>query len=252
MRDCRKDADRYIAATKILGGATTIAQAPVEGLVRALIDITMTASSQGLRVIAETSTVTVAASTAGFSDEEISEVNRNIEQLQARVDKLVAEANRVDDELAEALSKVTDDGMKSVWKVSGADVDSFVVGALAGAKTDLLAKYGAQALTSADSSLRPWLTEINVLKLSRVGVVGNVAMMIPAIVSDVGGGDDVGVAVAKEAGGALAGIGAAAGTGALVGSVVPVGGTAVGAVAGVVVGGVVAVATSKGIGALFD
>ncbi|GAA1456518.1 hypothetical protein [Williamsia maris] len=252
LRHAKLKADQYIAAAKILGGAATIAQGPVEGLRRSLDVLRSDAGQHGLRIIDSSSTVAVAVSTAGWDDDEIKELNDALTKLQDRVNKLVEEANRVDDDLAKALKNLDDKKKDSVWDLSANDVNSFVVGELVAAKTDLIGKYGLKALENVDSSLKPWLKEIDVLKVTRLGVAGNVAMMIPAIISDVGGGDSVPVAVAKEGGGVAAGIATGAAVGMAAGSVLPGPGNLVGTVAGVVIGGLVATYTSKGIGALLS
>lgn len=252
MDDSVTSAERFVAATKVVGGAASMAQGVVEGLVRANIDIHMQASAHGFRINEAANTVEIAISTAHWSDEDFAQLKADQRALQARVDKLVDEANHADDELARVLSKVADDGKKSFWSVDGKDIDSMVVGALMGAKVDLLGDLGAKLLRDADSRLLPWLKEMDVLKVSRIGIVGNVAMMIPAIIQDIGNDDSVAEAVTKEAGGTAAGILAAAGAGALAGSVVPVGGTIVGGAAGVIAGSLVALYTSKKIGELFD
>ena len=81
---------------------------------------------------------------------------------------------------------------------------------------------------------------------------GGSPVLVVMLVSATVPGHPLTKAVTKELGGTLAGIGAAAATGAVAGSVIPGGGTAIGAVGGVVVGTGVALMTSKGIGALFD
>lgn len=252
MKDSVATAQRYVGATKVVGGAASMAQGVVEGLVRANIDIHMQASAHGFRINEAADTVEIAISTAHWSDEDFAQLKADQRELQARVDKLVEEANRADDELANMLNKVADEGKQSFWSVDAKDINSTIVGYLMGAKTDLLGDLGVKLLNDADSRLLPWLKEIDILKISRVGIAGNVAMMIPAIIQDVGNDDSIAEAVTKEAGGTAAGILAAAGAGALAGSFVPVGGTVVGGVAGVVAGSLVALYTSKGIGELFD
>lgn len=252
MRDSVEKAERFVGATKLVGGAASMAQAVIEGLVRALVDIRMRASAHGFRINDVAGTVEIAISTAHWSDEDFAQLKASQRELQARVDKLITEANHADDELARMLNKVADDGKKSIWAVDSKDVNSIVVGYLVGAKVDMLGDFGKALLKDTDSRLLPWLEEIGKLKISRVGIVGNVVMLIPAIIQDVGGGDSMTKAVTKEVGGTLAGIGAAAATGAVAGSVIPVGGTAIGAVGGVIIGTGVALLTTKGIGALFD
>ncbi|MBJ7291810.1 MAG: hypothetical protein JHC79_23130 [Williamsia sp.] len=248
LKYCKLKSDQYIAAAKILGGAATIAQGPVEGLRRSLDILRTDAQQHGLRIIDSSSTVAVAVSTAGWDDDQIKELNEALTRLQDRVKKLVEEANRVDDDLAKALKNLDDKKKESIWKVSANDIDSFVVGELVGAKTNLIGKYGLKALENVESSLKPWLKEIDLLEVSRLGVVGNVAMMIPSIISDVGGGDSVPVAIAKEGGGVAAGIGAAALAGGVAGSVLPGPGNIIGAGVGLAAGAVAAWWTSKKIG----
>lgn len=239
MKDTRSKTEGFVGAVKILGGVASTAQGAVEGLVRALVDIRVQASAHGFRINDAANTVEIAISTAHWSDDDFAQLKADQRELQARVDKLVEEANRVDDALAKALSSVGDE---KVTSESGAKLNSLVVGALVGAKTDLLAKYGSKVLDSVDSSLKPWLSEISVLKTSRIGIAGNVAMMIPSIMKDMGDGDSALKAITRETVGTAAGVGAAAGAswaagaaaGAVAGSFVPGAGTAVGAVAGVV------------------
>ncbi|WP_299575279.1 hypothetical protein [uncultured Williamsia sp.] len=240
MKDTHTKADGFEGAVKILGGAASIAQGVVEGLVRALVDIRIQASAHGFRINEAANTVEIAISTAHWSDEDFAQLKADQRELQARVDKLVEEANRVDDDLAKALSVVGDE---KVFSQSGEKLTSLVVGTLVGAKTDLLAKYGSKALEAADSSLKPWLKEISLLQTSRIGVVGNVAMMIPAVIQDVGQGDSVAKAVTREAAGTAAGVAASAGagwlasaaTGAIAGSALPGPGTVIGAGVGIAV-----------------
>ena len=248
MRDSVEKAERFVGATRILGGAATVAQGAVEGLTRTLTGIHLEASAHGLRINDAANSVEIAVSTAHWSDEDFAQLKANQRELQAQVDTLVATANRVDDELAHALAKISDDGKKSVWAINANDVNSFVVGALASAKTDLLSEFGERALAEVDGSLAPWLAKIGTVGVKRVGVVGNIAMMIPSIIADVGQGDKLHVAVAKEAGGVAAGIAAGAATGVALGTFAPGVGNVAGAVIGAIVGGGVSVFATKGIG----
>ena len=248
MKDSATKAERFVGATKVVGGAASMAQAVVEGLVRANIDIHMQASTHGFRINEAANTVEIAISTAHWSDEDFTQLKADQRELQARVDKLIADANQADDHLAKALKSVADDGRKSIWAMDAKQVDSAVVGALASAKVDLLGSYGKKALDSVDSSLLPWLKEIRYLKAAPVGIAGSVAMMIPGIIADVGDGDSVGKAVVKEAGGVAAGIAAGAAAGAGVGFILPGPGNAIGAVVGAVVGGYASVVASNEIG----
>lgn len=251
MKDSVTTAERYVGATRMLGGAATIAQGAVEGLVRANVDIQMQASANGFRINEAANDVEIAVSTAHWSDEDFAQLKANQRELQARVDKLVSEANRVDDELARALTKVADDGKRSVWAINANDVNSFVVGALASAKTDLLEEYGEKALAEVDASLAPWLAKVGTIGVKRAGVVGNIAMMIPSIIADVGSGDKLHVAVIKETGGVAAGIAAGAATGVALGTFAPGVGNVAGLVVGAIVGGGASLLATKGIGELF-
>lgn len=253
MKDSATKADRLVGATKMLGGAATAAEGLVEGLVRALIDIRMAASAHGLRINDAANTVEIAVSTAHWSDEEFAQLKADQRELQARVDKLIDEANRVDDELAQALAKVSDDGKKSVWSVDSKDINSYVFGYLTGMQVDLVGDLGKAALDGTSSRLLPWMTDIGNLKLSRIGIAGNVAMLIPAIISDVGGGEEPWKAVTKEVGGTAIGVTAGAWIGGVLGTgVVPGIGTAGGALIGTAVGGALSIAATKGIGALLE
>ncbi|MEH3155426.1 MAG: hypothetical protein PGN29_08780 [Gordonia paraffinivorans] len=253
MKDSVARAERYVGATKIVGGAASVAQDVVEGLVRANIDIHMQASAHGFRINEAANTVEIAISTAHWSDEDFAQLKADQRELQARVDKLITEANHADDELAKALNSVADADKKSVWAVDGKDVNSLVVGYLKGAQVDLLGDFGKAALNGTDSRLLPWLNDIGKLKVTRLGIAGSVAMMIPAIISDVGAGEEPWKAVVKEAGGTAVGVGAAAGIGAVLGtSVFPGIGTAGGVLIGAGVGGLLSIGASKGIGALLQ
>lgn len=261
MRDTRSKTEGFVGAVKVLGGVASTAQGVVEGLVRALVDIRVQASAHGFRINDAANRVEIAVSTAHWSDDDFAQLKADQRELQARVDKLVDEANRVDDDLSKALSVVGDE---KVFSNSGEKLNSLVVGTLVGLKTDLLAKYGSKALEAADSSLKPWLKEISLLKTSRIGVVGNVAMMIPAVIQDVGEGDSVAKAVTREAAGTAAGVAVSAGaswlasaaTGAVVGSTVPGAGTVIGAGVGIAVaalaGGAVSGEVSDLVGKLWD
>ncbi|GAA1898922.1 hypothetical protein LX12_001963 [Williamsia serinedens] len=253
MKDSATKADRLVGAAKMLGGAATAAEGLVEGLVRALIDIRMAASVHGLRINDAANTVEIAISTAHWSDEDFAQLKADQRELQARVDKLVDEANRVDDELARALAKVSEDGKRSVWSVDSKDINSYVFGYLTGMQVDLVGDLGKAALNGTSSRLLPWMTDIGNLKLSRIGIAGNVAMLIPAIISDVGGGEEPWKAVTKEVGGTAIGVTAGAWIGGVLGTgVVPGIGTAGGALIGTAVGGALSIAATKGIGALLE
>ncbi|GAA2053297.1 hypothetical protein [Williamsia deligens] len=237
MRDSAAKAEQFTAGTRILGGAASSFEGLIEGLVRTLVDIRLAASAHGFRIDDKANTVEIAVSTAHWSDDDFAQLKKDQRELQQRVDNLVTVANKVDDDLAHKLATISE---KAVFSTNGEALNSLVVGTLVGAKTDLLAKYGSKALDSVDSSLKPWLKEISFLKTSRLGIAGNVAMMIPSIMKDMGDGDSAAKAITRETVGTAAGVGAAAGAslaagaaaGAVAGSFVPGAGTAVGAAAG--------------------
>ncbi len=104
LKYCKLKSDQYIAAAKILGGAATIAQGPVEGLRRTLDVLRAEAQEHGLRIMDSSSTVAVAVSTAGWDDAEIKELNEALTRLQDRVTELGEEAHRGHDEGANAVA----------------------------------------------------------------------------------------------------------------------------------------------------
>ncbi len=171
MKDSVATAERYVGATKVVGGAASMAQVVIEGLVRANIDIHMQASTHGFRINEAANTVEIAISTAHWSDEDFAQLKADQRELQARVDKLVADANHADDELAKMLNKVADDGKKSIWAIDSKDVNSIVVSYLAGRRSTCSA-ISARSRFSTRQPIAALVGRDRKLKISRVGIAG--------------------------------------------------------------------------------